>query len=135
MSINQAILLGNVGRAPEIRAIGTTGDKVASFQMATTKHWRDRTSGELRKDTQWHIVVCHNQKLIETIASTVLAGSLVSVVGEIKTRKYEKDGIERRVTEIVIGRFDGTLTVEGSPKGGGAPATMVAEATDNDIPF
>jgi single-strand DNA-binding protein len=116
MSINRVTLLGNVGHAPDIRAIPGSEDRVASFSLATTDHWRDRTTGEMRKATEWHSVVCHNQHLVNLIASHVAAGSKVAVEGKLKTRRWVKDGVERRTTEIVIGRFDGTLTIEGDPK-------------------
>lgn len=136
MSINRVTLLGNVGRAPDIRAIPGGEDRVASFSLATTDHWRDRTTGEMRKATEWHSVVCHNQHLVNLISSHVAAGSKVAVEGKLKTRKWVKDGVERRTTEIVIGRFDGTLTIEGDPKpreAAGVPAQPVD--VDDEIPY
>ncbi|SCM73481.1 Single-stranded DNA-binding protein [uncultured Pleomorphomonas sp.] len=136
MSINRVILLGNVGRPPEIRAIPDSSDRVATFTLATTDRWRDRTTGEQRQATEWHQVVCHNQTLVKLIADHVAKGSKVAVEGKIKTRKYTKDGVERRVTEIVIGRFDGGLTLEGDPKAGSEPGPAGQGADlDDSIPY
>lgn len=136
MSINRAVLLGNVGRAPEIRVIPNSDDRVATFPLATTDRWRDRTTREWRQATEWHQVVCHNQTLVKLIADHVAKGSKVAVEGKIKTRKYEKDGVERRVTEIVIGRFDGGLTLEGDPKTRDEPGPAGQGADlDDSIPY
>ncbi|MBS1167316.1 MAG: single-stranded DNA-binding protein [Proteobacteria bacterium] len=136
MSINRAILLGSVGRAPDIRVIPNSSDRVATFSLATTDRWRDRTTGEQRQATEWHQVVCHNQATVNLIAEHVFKGSKVAVEGKIKTREYEKDGIKRRTTEIVIGRFDGSLTLEGDPKARG-DATTAGQGADLDdsIPY
>lgn len=136
MSINRAILLGNVGHPPEIRAIPNGEDRVATFSLGTTDRWRDRTTGEWRQTTEWHQVVCHNQTLVKIIAEHVTKGSKVAIEGKIKTRQYEKDGAKRRVTEIVIGRFDGSLTLEGDPKARGeAAADGQSTNLDDSIPF
>lgn len=118
MSINRAILLGNVGKDPEIRATNS-GDRVATFSLATSETWRDKATGEKKEATEWHTIVVFNQNLIPVIEGYVKKGGRVSVEGMIKTRKYtHSDGSERRATEIVIGRFDGRLTLEGQPSGG-----------------
>jgi single-strand DNA-binding protein len=117
MSINRAILLGNVGRDPEIRTTNS-GDRVASFSIATSESWKDKQTGERKETTDWHNIVCFNQNLIPIIEQYVKKGSKVSIEGAIKTYKYQdRDGSDRWKTEIVIGRFDGRLGLEGSPKG------------------
>lgn len=119
MSINRAILLGNVGKDPEIRA-NNTGDRVATFRIATSETWKDRTTGERKEATEWHTIVVFNQALIPVIENYVKKGTRVSIEGMIKTRKWQdKSGIDRWSTEIVIGRFDGKLTLEGQPGGNG----------------
>ncbi|ATQ70280.1 MULTISPECIES: single-stranded DNA-binding protein [Methylosinus] len=117
MSINRAILLGHVGGDPEIRTV-QSGDKIASFSLATSEQWRDKATGERRESTEWHRVVVFNQPLVGIVEQYVKKGSKVSVQGQIKTRKWQaNDGSDRYSTEIVIGRFDGSLGLEGSPKG------------------
>ena len=117
MSINRAILLGHVGRDAEIRTT-QSGDSVATFSLATTEHWKDKTTGERREETQWHQVVVFNQNIVNVCRDYVKKGGRVSVEGAIKTREYtDRDGVKRRTTEIVIGRFDGRLSLEGQPSG------------------
>lgn len=118
MSINRAILLGNVGRDPEVRTL-TSGDKVASFSVATSEQWKDKATGERKETTDWHQVVVFNQALVGIVEQYVTKGSRVSVEGSIKTRKYQtSDGSDRYATEIVVGRFDGRIGLEGKPGGG-----------------
>lgn len=118
MSINRAILLGNVGKDPEIRAT-TSGDRVAGFSLATSESWRDKATGERKETTEWHEIVVFNQALIPVIEQWVKKGGRVAIEGMIKTREWEdaQTGQKRRRTEIVIGRFDGKLTLEGQPAG------------------
>ncbi|WP_293857338.1 single-stranded DNA-binding protein [uncultured Alsobacter sp.] len=118
MSINRAILLGNVGKDPEIRTMNN-GDKVATFSLATSEYWKDKATGERKETTDWHTIVVFNQNIIPVIEQYVEKGGRVSVEGAIKTRKYQdRDGHDRWTTEIVVGRFDGKVTLEGKPSGG-----------------
>jgi single-strand DNA-binding protein len=118
VSINRAILLGNVGRDPEVKSL-QNGDKVASFSLATSETWRDKATGERREATEWHQVVVFNQALVGVVEGHVKKGGRVSVEGAIKTRKWQdKDGKDRFSTEIVVGRFDGRIGLEGQPTGG-----------------
>lgn len=118
MAINSVTLLGNVGGDPEIRSTNSS-DRVATFSLATGEVWKDKTTGEKKESTDWHRIVVFNQKLVEIIDQYVRKGSKVGIVNaSVKTRKYtDKDGSDRYTTEIVIGRFRGDLTLEGSPKG------------------
>ncbi len=117
MSINRAILLGNVGRDPEIRHT-SGGDKVATFSLATSETWKDKATGERKESTDWHTIVVFNQNIVSVIEQYVTKGSKVSIQGAIKTRKWQsQDGGDRYSTEIVIGRFDGSLGLEGSAGG------------------
>lgn len=150
MSINRAILLGNVGRDPEIRMLAN-GDKVATFSLATSETWKDKATGERKETTQWHTVVVFNQALVGIAEAYVKKGGRVSVEGSIQTRKWQdKAGADRWSTEIVIGRFDGRLGLEGQPAGAPAreensygdvksrsaePKRLPANDLDDDIPF
>ena len=120
MSMNLAILIGNVGKDPEIRT-AASGDRVATFSLATSETWKDKATGERKEATEWHTIVVFNQNLMSLIEKWVKKGTKVSVQGSIKTRKWQdKEGKDRYSTEIVIGRFDGKLSLESSA-GGGAP--------------
>lgn len=147
MSVNQAIILGNVGRDPEVRSMNS-GDTVASFSVATTESWKDKSSGEKKERTEWHNVVSFNQGINKVIDSYVKKGTKVFIQGALRTRKYEKDGVEKYTTEIVIEAFRGMLSLEGGKNeesgGGGAsrsssrpPADKrpMSEQIDDDIPF
>jgi single-strand DNA-binding protein len=150
MSINRAILLGNVGRDPEIRVLAN-GDKVATFSLATSETWKDKATGERKETTQWHNIVVFNQALVGIVEAHVKKGGRVSVEGSIQTRKWQdKAGADRWSTEIVIGRFDGRLGLEGQPSGPPAreensygdvksrsaePKRPPANDLDDDIPF
>lgn len=119
-SVNKVILVGNLGKDPEIRTFGQSGDRKASFTMATSETWRDRQSGERREKTQWHNIVVLNENIIRTVESYVKKGSKVYVEGQLESRKYtDNQGQERYITEIVIGKFKGELTMLDTRGGGG----------------
>ena len=158
MSINRAILVGNVGSDPEIRTT-QGGDKVATFRIATSETWKDKATGDRKEATEWHTIVVFNQNIVPVVEQYVAKGSKVGIEGAIKTRKWQdRDNNDRYSTEIVIGRFDGRLSLEGSPqgakrdeqsygtqrdkpsgyaaaKGSGASATPPSNHLDDDIPF
>ena len=126
MSLNRAILVGNVGKDPEIRHT-QSGDRIASFSLATSESWKDKTTGERKESTDWHNVVVFNQNLIPVIEQYVKKGSKVSIEGKIKTRKYQdRDGADRWATEIVIGRFDGGLALRDRRPAPASPRTATA---------
>jgi len=117
MSINRVILLGNVGRDPEIRCTNS-GDEIASFSLATSETWKDKATGEKKESTEWHNIVVFNQNLVKVIRDYVQKGSRVAVEGKMKTRKWQDQaGNDRYTTEVVLGRFDGSLSLEGKPQG------------------
>jgi single-strand DNA-binding protein len=119
MSFNKAILIGNVGADPEIRTTNS-GDRIANLRLATSERWKDKTTGERKESTEWHRVVCFNDALVGVIEQYVQKGSQISVEGQIKTRKWQdQGGVDRYSTEIVIGRFNGGLTLLGRREGGG----------------
>lgn len=111
--MNRAILIGNVGKDPEIRSMNN-GDQVASFSLATSERWTDKQTQQKKETTTWHNIVCFNQGLVKVIENYVARGSKVAIEGKITNRKYEKDGIDRYITEIQLGRFDGSLELLGS---------------------
>jgi single-strand DNA-binding protein len=113
-SLNKVLLIGNVGADPEIR-VTQGGKKIANMRMAMSESWRDKSSGEKREKTEWVNVVCFNENLVPVIENYVKKGSKIYVEGQLATRKYEKDGIERYTTEVVLQAFNGQLVLLGSP--------------------
>jgi single-strand DNA-binding protein len=110
-SVNKVILVGNVGKDPEARTM-QNGGKVVSFSVATSESWNDKMSGDRKEKTQWHRVVIFNEKLGEIAERYVKKGSKVYLEGQIESRKYtDKDGQEREITEVVLSRFRGELTL------------------------
>lgn len=123
-SVNKVILVGNLGKDPEIRTFGQSGDRKASFTLATSESWRDRNSGERKEKTQWHNVVVMNENIIKVVENYVKKGSKVYVEGQLESRKYtDNQGQERYITEIVVGRFKGELTLLDSRNSAGAGAS------------
>jgi single-strand DNA-binding protein len=152
-SVNKVILIGNLGRDPEVRKMNN-GDSVVSFSLATTEHWKDKQSGERRDKTEWHNIVIFNEGIGRVAEQYCKKGSKVYLEGQLQTRKYtDKDGNERQTTEIVLQRFRGELTLLDSRGGDNAsqsepqgrtyafkdPASgknpAPASAIDDDIPF
>lgn len=111
-SVNKVIIVGNLGSDPEMRTF-PSGDQVANVSVATTSRWKDRDSGELREDTQWHRVV-FNGRLAEIAGQYLRKGSSVYIEGELRHRKYEKDGTDHYITEIRSDR----MQMLGDPKNG-----------------
>ncbi len=110
-SVNKVILIGNLGRDPEIRST-QDGNKVANLSLATSDTWRDKNSGERRERTEWHRVVIFDEKLCEVAEKYLRKGSKIYVEGQIQTRKWQdQSGQEKYTTEIVLNRFRGTLTM------------------------
>lgn len=126
--INKAIILGNVGRDPEIRRT-QDGRPIASFSIATSEQWRDRDTGERKERTQWHNIVCFNEGLCKVIEQYVKKGSRVLVEGQIETRKWTQDGVDRNTTEIVL-RFNATLSLEGGSNRAGPPPNDNVDRSD-----
>jgi single-strand DNA-binding protein len=118
-SVNKVILIGNLGRDPEIRSLGS-GDRVASFSIATSETWRDRTTGERREKTEWHRISIFNDNLVKVAENYLKKGSKVYIEGALQTRKFtDASGAERQATEIVLQKFRGELTMlDGRGEGG-----------------
>ena len=119
-SVNKVILVGNLGRDPEIRTLNS-GDRVANFSIATSETWRDRSSGEKRERTEWHRVVVFNDNLVKVVENYLRKGSKVYIEGALQTRKFQdQSGAERQTTEVVLQKFRGELTMlDGKGEGGG----------------
>lgn len=120
-SVNKVILIGNLGKAPEIRH-GNDGSKNATFSIATGESWKDKNTGERKERTEWHRIVVFNEKLAEIVERYVQKGSRVYVEGQLQTRKWtDQQGVERYTTEIVLSRFRGEITLlDSKPTGAGA---------------
>ncbi|MCA3254128.1 MAG: single-stranded DNA-binding protein [Alphaproteobacteria bacterium] len=119
-SVNKVILIGNLGRDPEIRSLNS-GDKVVNLRIATSENWRDKATGERREKTEWHSVVIFNENLARVAEQYLRKGSKVYLEGQLQTRKWtDQQGQERYTTEIVLQRFRGELTLlDGRGEGGG----------------
>lgn len=116
-TLNKVTIIGRLGKDPEIRTT-QSGGRIVSMSVATEETWRDKQSGERKKRTEWHRVVCFNDKLGEIIEKYVRKGSLVYLEGQLSTRKWtDQQGIERYTTEIVLPNYGGTLKM----LGGGDP--------------
>ena len=110
-SVNKVILLGNLGRDPEIRST-QSGSKMATFSMATSKRWRDKNTQEQRDKTSWHNIVVFGDGLVDIVEKYVKKGSKIYVEGELQTRKWQdQDGNDRYTTEVVLQGFNSNLTL------------------------
>ncbi|WP_370674886.1 single-stranded DNA-binding protein [Pleomorphomonas sp. PLEO] len=118
-SVNKVILIGNLGRDPEVRRMGS-GDAVVNLRIATSENWRDRQSGERKERTEWHSVVIFNENLAKVAEQYLKKGSKVYIEGQLQTRKWtDQSGQERYSTEVVLQRFRGELTILDSRGGEG----------------
>lgn len=149
-SVNKVILVGNLGRDPEVRSF-QSGDKVCNLSIATSETWKDKASGERKEKTEWHRVCIYNQNLVTVAERYLTKGSKVYIEGKLETRKYtDKDGSEKYTTEVALRQFGGELTIlDGRSGGEGAPPMAEEQmsarpalagagkssALDDDIPF
>ena len=146
-SVNKVILVGNLGRDPETR-MSQAGNKIVNFSIATSESWKDKTTGEKKEKTEWHNVVVFNEHLANIAENYLKKGSKVYIEGQLQTRKWEKDGVERYSTEIVLQNYRGELQMldtrgeqqaqqpTGAPQvptGGGETAPDAP--LDDEIPF
>ena len=109
-SVNKVILVGNLGKDPEIRTLNS-GDRVANLSLATSEQWRDKATGERKEKTEWHRVVIFNDNLVKIAENYLKKGSTIYIEGSLQTRKYEQNGVEKYSTEIVLQKFRGELTM------------------------
>lgn len=154
-SVNKCILIGNLGKDPEIRNT-QAGSKICNLTIATSETWNDRTSGERKERTEWHRVVIFNERLADVAERFLRKGRKVYLEGALETRKYtDQSGQEKWTTEVVLRNFRGELVLldsKGSDEGGEAPSGAAKTATgtagggawtppagggdlDDDIPF
>lgn len=149
-SVNKVILVGNLGRDPEVRRT-QNGDAVVSFSLATTESWRDKSTGERKDKTEWHNVVIWNENIGKVAEQYCKKGSKVYLEGQLQTREFtDKDGNQRKTTEIVLQRFRGEMVLLGD-KRDAAPrddheqrvqnftsaidSTFGRQVDDSDLPF
>jgi single-strand DNA-binding protein len=119
-SVNKVILVGNLGRDPEVRAM-QNGGKVCNLSVATSERWKDRNTGEPQERTEWHRVVIFDDRLADVAEQYLKKGSKVYLEGELQTRKWQdQSGQDRYSTEVVLRRFRGVLTMLDTRGGGGA---------------
>ena len=110
-SVNKTILLGNLGRDPEIRSM-QSGAKMASFSIATSKRWKDKNTQEQKEKTSWHNIVVFGDGLVDIVEKYVKKGSKIYVEGELQTRKWQdKDGNDRYSTEVILQGYNCNLTL------------------------
>lgn len=110
-SVNKVILVGNLGRDPEVRTM-QDGNPVVNLSVATSENWRDKNTGERREKTEWHRVVIFNENLAKVAQNYLKKGSKVYVEGQLQTRKWtDQSGVEKYSTEVVLQRFRGELTM------------------------
>jgi len=146
-SVNKVILVGNLGRDPEVRRT-QANDAIVNLSVATSENWRDKQTGERREKTEWHRVVIFNENLAKVAENYLRKGSKVYLEGQLQTRKYtDKDGAEKYSTEVVLSRFRCELVLldsrgdrENAPaRNGGmtheAPASFERNEMDDEIPF
>ena len=123
-SVNKVILVGNLGRDPEVKSM-QDGRSLVNMSVATSETWRDRNSGERKERTEWHRVVIFNDKLAEVAQKFLKKGAKVYLEGQLTTRKWtDQSGQERYTTEVVIPRFGGSLTMLDGRSGGGEGGGM-----------
>lgn len=149
-SVNKVILIGNLGKDPEIRNT-QDGREIANLTLATSDTWKDKMTGERKEKTEWHRVVIFNENLVKIAKSYLKKGSKVFVEGALQTRKWtDQAGVEKYSTEIVLQNFNGNITMLDGKSGGGesggndnynqdrVPALAAASAgasIDDEIPF
>jgi len=159
MSINKVILVGNVGGDPEIRNTND-GREIASFSIATSESWKDKTTGEKKEKTEWHRIVIFSQGLVGIVKNYVKKGSKLYIEGQLQTRKWtDNSGVEKYTTEVVLQNFNTTLqildsinrnnngnssnydsynssnTTKNSQNQNGGDKVEMSEDIDDDIPF
>jgi single-strand DNA-binding protein len=153
-SVNKVILVGNLGRDPEVRHT-QDGKKIVNMSIATSETWRDRGTGERKERTEWHRVVIFNENLADVAEKYLRKGSKIYIEGQLQTRKWQdqQSGQERYTTEVVLQRYRGELTMlEGrgesaapsadfgaepqpGPSQGGPQAARAKSDLDDEIPF
>ena len=133
-SVNKVILVGNLGKDPEVRSM-QSGDRVASFPVATSERWKDKASGERKEKTEWHKVAIFDERLVDIAEKYLRKGSKVYLEGQLQTRKWtDQSGQERYTTEVVLRPYRGELTLLDS-RGGGQSAPANNDQVGYDAPM
>jgi single-strand DNA-binding protein len=118
-SVNKVILIGNLGRDPEVRSF-QNGGKVVNLRIATSENWRDKASGERKERTEWHSVAIFNENIARVAEQYLKKGSKVYIEGQLETRKWQdQSGADRYSTEVVLRPYTGQLTLLDGREGGG----------------
>lgn len=132
-SVNKVILVGNLGRDPEVKSF-QNGGKVAEMRIATSEQWKDRNTGERKERTEWHTVKVFTEGLVGVAERYLRKGSKVYIEGQIQTRKWQdQTGADRYSTEIVLQGFGGVLTMlDGAPAGGSQSADPAGGGFSDD---
>lgn len=151
MSINKVILVGNVGQDPEIRST-QDGREIASFSLATSESWKDKTTGEKKDKTEWHKISIFSQGLVGITKNYIKKGSKIYLEGSLQTRKWtDNQGVERYTTEVILQNYNSTLQIldsrdrqggqenyNSSPtssKKGNSRDHVNVEENDDEVPF
>ena len=135
-SVNNVILVGNLGRDPEIRSMNSGGERIANLNVATYESWRDKRSGERREKTEWHRVVIFNEHLVKIVDDYLYKGAKVYLQGTLQTRKWtDQQGVERYTTEIVLPKFGGALVMLSGRRDECEPEREEPRDDDSEIPF
>lgn len=147
-SVNKVILIGNLGRDPEVRTF-QNGGKVCNLRIATSETWKDKVTGERKERTEWHTVAIHNEALVRVAEQYLRKGSKVYIEGQLETRKWQdQSGQDKYSTEITLRPYGGALTMldgkpsgdtQGQSSGYGAPSGGGygggGSAMEDEIPF
>ena len=132
-SLNKVILIGNLGRDPEIRH-GGDGSRIGNLSLATSETWKDKATGERKERTEWHRIVIFNDNLVDIAEKYLRKGSKILVEGQLQTRKWtDQNGIEKYVTEVVLSRFKGEITMLDS-RGGEGDAFISSSERNGPLP-
>lgn len=130
-SMNKVILVGNLGRDPEVRQ-SNDGTRIGNLSLATNETWRDKVTGERKERTEWHRIVIFNENLVNIVEKYLRKGSKVLVEGQLQTRKWtDQQGIEKYTTEVVLPRYRGELTMldnKADSMGAGGPPPVGSSA-------
>lgn len=140
-SVNKVILVGNVGKDPEIRMM-QDGGKLASFSLATSESRKDKNTGERIDKTEWHRIVIFNEHITEVIEKYVKKGAKLYIEGQLQTRKWtDQQGVDRYATEVILGRYKGEIALLDSRSNNSntdditATTASIPDIVDDEIPF
>jgi single-strand DNA-binding protein len=137
LSVNKVILIGHVGKDPDVRVMQDT-TKVANLSLATSEGWKDKKTGEIKEKTEWHKISVFNEYLIDAVEKFVKKGSKVYIEGQLQTRKWtDQSGVEKYSTEIVLSKFKGELIVLDmkNTQENTSSTSSITNAFEDEIPF